>query len=335
MEVTRSLMFNAHIPNFLWSEIVLTAIYLINRLPSEALASKTPEDLFLHHYPHVQLGPELPLHVFGCVAFIHQSQPGISKLEPRALKTVFVGYSNTQKGYKFYDKSLGRILVTLSATFDEKHFFFKQDVESTTPDQFQVMPSGSTTLEFRPLPVEQSQDQVIPPIELPLENVETKPNENSINEEDLHSNDDCTVHEEGQPDDERQPNAPDSTWTDPIALLKGKRECTKKNLYPFCKYVSLHRLSLAYKSFLTEIDKYKFPTIVREAIQDPKWKTPMDDEMAALEKNKTWDLVTLPEGKRTVGCKWVNTIKHKSDGSVERSKAKLVVKGYTQSYNID
>ena len=113
-------MFNAHIPNFLWSETVLTAIHLINCLPSEALAFKSPNDLFLHHYPHVQLGPELPLHVFGCVAFIHQSQPGISKLEPRALKTAFVGYSNTQKGYKFYDKSSGRILVTLSATFDEK-----------------------------------------------------------------------------------------------------------------------------------------------------------------------------------------------------------------------
>ena len=189
MEVTRSLMFNAHIPNFLWSETILTAIYLINLLPYEALEFKSPKDLFLHHYPHVQLGPELPLHVFGCVAFIHQSQPGISKLEPRALKTSFVGYSNTQKGYKFYDKNSGRIFVTLSATFDEKQFFFKQDVESTTPDQFQIMPSSSATLEFCPLLVEQSQDQVIPPIELPLENVETQPNENSIIEEDLHPDD--------------------------------------------------------------------------------------------------------------------------------------------------
>ena len=335
MEVTRSLMFNAHIPNFWWSETVLTAIHLINRLPSEALAFKSPKDLFLHHYPHVQLGPELPLHVFGCVAFIHQSQPGISKLEPRALKTAFVGYSNTQKGYKFYDKRSGRILVTLSATFDEKQFFFQQDDESTTPDQFQIMSSSSTTLEFCPLLVDQPQDQEIPPIELPLEHVETPPNEHSINEEDLHPDDNCSVNEAGQPDDARQPNAPDSTWTDPIALRKGKRECTKNKVYPFCKYVSLHRLSPAHKSFLAEIDKYKVPTTVSEASQDPKWKIAMDDEMAALEKNKTWDLVTLPDGQRTVGCKWVYTIKHKSDGSVERFKARLVAKGYTQSYGID
>ena len=90
-----------------------------------------------------------------------------------------------------------------------------------------------------------------------------------------------------QPDDDKQPNAPDSTWIDPIARRKGKRECTKKKLYPFCKYVSLHRLSPAYKSFLAEIDKYKVPTTVSEAIQDQKWKIAMDDEMVALEKNKT------------------------------------------------
>ena len=46
-------------------------------------------------------------------------------------------------------------------------------------------------------------------------------------------------------------------------------------------------------------------------------------------------MVTLPDGKRTVGCMWVYTIKHKSDGSVERFKARLVAKGYTQSYGID
>ena len=53
--------------------------YLINRLPSESLALKSLKDLFLGHYLHVHVGPELSLHVFGCVADIHQSQPGISK----------------------------------------------------------------------------------------------------------------------------------------------------------------------------------------------------------------------------------------------------------------
>jgi hypothetical protein len=46
-------------------------------------------------------------------------------------------------------------------------------------------------------------------------------------------------------------------------------------------------------------------------------------------------LVELPKGKKTVGCKWVFTMKHKADRSVEKYKARLVAKGYTQTYGID
>jgi hypothetical protein len=43
----------------------------------------------------------------------------------------------------------------------------------------------------------------------------------------------------------------------------------------------------------------------------------------------------LPLRKKPVGCKWIFTIKHKADGSIERLKAQLVAKGFTQSYRID
>jgi hypothetical protein len=54
----------------------------------------------------------------------------------------------------------------------------------------------------------------------------------------------------------------------------------------------------------------------------------MDEEMAALYANKTWELVPLPEGKKAIGCKWVYKVKHNSDGSINRYKARLVAKGY-------
>jgi hypothetical protein len=61
----------------------------------------------------------------------------------------------------------------------------------------------------------------------------------------------------------------------------------------------------------------------------------MQEEMKAFHKNQTWDLVKLPNEKNVMGCKWVFTIKHKADGSVKRYKAKLVTKGFTQTYGID
>ncbi|MCO5559659.1 hypothetical protein L7F22_013260 [Adiantum nelumboides] len=61
----------------------------------------------------------------------------------------------------------------------------------------------------------------------------------------------------------------------------------------------------------------------------------MDDEMDALVKNDTWDLVCLPSGKKAIGSKWVYKVKCKSDGSVERYKARLVAKGYAQTKGLE
>jgi hypothetical protein len=61
----------------------------------------------------------------------------------------------------------------------------------------------------------------------------------------------------------------------------------------------------------------------------------MMEELEALKKNKTWELAHLPVGKKTVGCKWIYAVKQNLEGKVERYKARLVARGYSQTYGID
>ena len=61
----------------------------------------------------------------------------------------------------------------------------------------------------------------------------------------------------------------------------------------------------------------------------------MVDEMSALHKSGSWELVSLPAGKSTVGCRRVYAVKNGPDGQVDRLKARLVDKRYTQIFGLD
>jgi histone deacetylase 1/2 len=61
----------------------------------------------------------------------------------------------------------------------------------------------------------------------------------------------------------------------------------------------------------------------------------MDEKMATLDANATWELVVWPKDNNSIGCKWVYKVKHNEDGSMKRYKTRLVTKDYAQTYGID
>ena len=77
---------------------------------------------------------------------------------------------------------------------------------------------------------------------------------------------------------------------------------------------------------------------MKEAVdsEDAKlWKEAMVDVMASLHKNEAWDLVELPAGRKPIGRKWVFKKKTNLEGKVEKYKARLVEKVYSQVEGID
>ena len=103
----------------------------------------------------------------------------------------------------------------------------------------------------------------------------------------------------------------------------------KGSKYPIANYVLSHKLSKLGKAFVQQISNDSTPSSLKNALSDDQWTKAMEEEMDALQKNQTWDLVLLPRGKKRVGCRWVYTIKYKADVSIERYKARLVPMGYT------
>ncbi|GKB53087.1 putative reverse transcriptase, RNA-dependent DNA polymerase [Tanacetum coccineum] len=89
------------------------------------------------------------------------------------------------------------------------------------------------------------------------------------------------------------------------------------------------------RGFALSMYSDEIPANMEQALKSKHWKDAMEEEIKALIKNSTWEKRVLPPGKKTVGCRWVFTIKYKPDGTIERYKARLVAKGHTQTYGID
>lgn len=358
LEVARALMFTMHIPKYLWGDAILTATYLINRMPSRPINFETPLSVLSKTYPHVSKSNTLPLRIFGCTAFVHIHDHNRSKLDPRAIKTVFIGYSPTQKGYRCYCPKTKKTYISCDVTFFENTPYFsptslqgekwdeaccswdihdlplldvKLDTAVSIPESTKISPPVidpiSPVLETRG-------DSTLSISKQPELQVYSRKKKSQANKEIMnptHSHEDEPMVESHSPNESGKfSHIPDLDM--PIALRKGVRSCTH---HPISKFISYSNLSPSLHAFTSSLSSVFIPRSIEEALSIPEWKVAVLEEMHALRQNNTWSLVELPQEKNTVGCKWLFTVKYKADGSIERHKARLVAKGFTQTYGID
>lgn len=98
--------------------------------------------------------------------------------------------------------------------------------------------------------------------------------------------------------------------------------------------MSCYTLSLSFHAFTSNLERIKFPTNIQEVWKVPESRATIREDMQALIK-MTWQVVSQPQGKEPVGCKWVCTIKYKDDSTNECYKAHIVAKGFTKTYGIN
>jgi hypothetical protein len=329
-------MFQKNVPKSFWREAVLTAAHLINRLPSRVLGFKSPREMLSTFYPNLHTTNNLVPRIFGRVSFVHIHSQSRGKLDLRALKCVFVGYSSTQKGYKCYHPPSKKFYVSADVTFNEQESYFTtpylqgessimedKDREDrdflldllslpiSKPVSCSHVPNLVSEFVSEPMPNHMSE----PVPEIPQEKTDSAL-ENArfgnvfsrrkvavlesvqVRDSNLDPENEVTISNPSlQAETEPQVNDQDL----PIAVRKGTRECTKQPLYPFSHFLSFKKFSPSHRSSLVSLNTIVIPTTLSEALSKEKWKQAMNVEMEALEKNKTWELVKLPAGKKPVG----------------------------------
>ena len=128
LEVVRVSLIEAHMPLSYWEHALTSAAYLINRVPSNTIDFRTPSQALIEAIV-ASVGPNLPPHVFGCVAFVHLHKRQRNKLTPRALRCVFLGYAAYQKGYQCYHPPSKQMFVTMDVVFHEDSMYFSSEPE--------------------------------------------------------------------------------------------------------------------------------------------------------------------------------------------------------------
>ena len=249
------------------------------------------------------------LRVFGCVCFFLLQDHERNKLQSHSHLCCFLGYGIGKKGYRCYDPISKRLRVSRHVVFWEHKTFYQLPYVPVSP-----IPSIDPLLDIFPKESPTSMSEPPPP---PLVSESPPP----IYDVSSHASNDLPTPIIDVPTD-TAPTMDPTGPSDSHALRRSYRVTTlPSHLRDFHCFSALASL--------------QEPQTFRKASSNPLWQQAMKEELDALHKTRTWDLVDLPSGKTTIGCKWVYKIKTRSDGTVDRYKARLVARGFTQEYGID
>ncbi len=114
VEIARAMLNEKNLPNYFWVEVVATVVYIMNQTPIATVHGMTPKKNSQGRNPSVS-----HLKVFSCIAYVHVPNEKRSKLDPKAEKCTFIGYSSKQKAYRCFNLFTRKLQVSRDVLFDE------------------------------------------------------------------------------------------------------------------------------------------------------------------------------------------------------------------------
>ncbi|WCJ29450.1 Retrovirus-related Pol polyprotein from transposon TNT 1-94 [Euphorbia peplus] len=332
LDMVRSMMAQASLPISYWGDVLLTATYVLNRVPSKTVTS-TPYELWTGRKPDLSV-----LRPWGCTVFAHDTSSKFGKLGPRGKKCVFIRYPEVSKGYVLVGENAeGRVteIESRDVVFLENEFPAIGQVDRDQPlfeelDSNRPLHSSGRNTEENATDLDNGLDQdpilnydrEMDHIPQNVSNV-TDPNASGSEFLDSNENKELSIRERISGYDEYMRHV----YQDREESRQTKRQRVKRR-----------RFGIEGEALLITPSDEAEPKNVSDALSCPekdKWKKAMEEEMDSMKVNQVWELVDLPEGRKAVKSKWVLKVKRRADNSIERYKARLVAKGFTQQEGID
>lgn len=278
-----------HLPKYFWADAINTACYVLNRILIHPILNKTPYELLKGRKPNIS-----HFHVFGCKCFIlNNGKENLGKFDSKADEGIFLGYAQSSKAFRVYNKRLKIVEESVHVSFDEsypknvgKDVFFDDAVIST-----ESILKDQDDQSYEPLLAKVVEESGI------------------VSKEEV--KDEKETHEENLPDEWK------TVKDHPIENILGdisKGVITRSKLSNFCYHYA----------FVSQIEHKN----AKDSILDEHWFLAMQEELNQFQRNEVWDLVPPPKDHRVIGTKWVFRNKLDENGIITRNKARLVAQGY-------
>jgi hypothetical protein len=366
LERTRAILHHSGLPKHLWGEAVNHATWLKNRTSTWALGNTTPLERLYGDKPNLGNVPE-----WGQRVWVHTDSG--SKLDARAIEGHWVGYDkDSTHAHRIYFSDKNKVAVERNIKFAPTTVTVYTPPTLTSPTRTIAPPPIPPALPPIP-PAARPAPRNVPLPDSEGEEGEEENEEGGWEDEERVDPappgqfQSPLVSKNPKPRTKAGPSYAQPTRTSTRKLkpsdykkrleagegtVNGEEEDTRLGKKKK-KMGATAAIADAFTDFGTDYaftaglapaaaaaigDAQDDPRTIEEARSRsdwPLWQQVMDREMKTLEDAGTWETVPRPTGRNIVGSKWVFRVKHKADGSIDKYKARLVARGFTQIYGTD
>lgn len=314
IEKARCMLHDGKMPLQFWADAVSTAAYLRNLTPSSSLNWKTPKEVYTGRKPRIS-----HLRVFGSSAQVFIPIATRSKWDATSRMCMFIGYTLTDRNYRFYNQSTRKVIIGSHAKFYENTCGFHDHEHNTTWKLSDLIE----------LSLFESEDVS------EIGAISATHNEHHVDNNHLPTYDIGEgSHSTSSVQDPQASEIQDNPSDEPMATTTRSGRISRQPPRLTYEHCVTDDEDADVATMYTAFEPQSFIEAVCSPQKD-EWKAAMNREMEALIHKGTWDLVDVAPEQKVIDCRWVYVLKHSNDGQKPSFKARLVAKGFSQTYGVE